>query len=374
MSTRKINQFLFLVLVVWALGCTQAYNPPATKNSNHYLVVDGFINSGPDSTVILLSWTEPLSDSQYKFQPETGAQVTVEGNGSDSYSLAEIVNGQYVAVGLNLNPQESYRLRILTSNGEQFLSDYVPVLANPPIDSVNWQQQPDGLQIYVNTHDPSNQIKNFRWDYTETWEYKSHFETRLMYLGNGQIAYLDSTTQVDSCWSSAVATNINIASTSRLSQAVVYLRPVTWIPNGSVKLSQNYSILVRQYPLSDSSYQYWTSIQKNNEQLGNIFSPLPTEVTGNIHSLTHPGEPVMGFISAGLVRQLRIFIRNDQLQNWVYQTYCESKVTTSDSLDYYYRAGWRLVDAFGLNWLISSSICVDCRLLGGSTSRPVFMP
>ena len=53
--------------------------PPLLSTGNAYLVVEGFINNGPDSTVITLSHTYPLSDTA-QATPEPGATVSVSGS------------------------------------------------------------------------------------------------------------------------------------------------------------------------------------------------------------------------------------------------------------------------------------------------------
>ena len=82
-------------------------------------------------------------------------------------------------------------------------------------------------------------------------------------------------------------------------------------------MDTKYSILVRQFPLDAESYTYWLSIQKNSQSLGGLFDLQPGQVNGNIHSVTHPGEPVIGYVSASGVQEQRIFIENhNYLPGW----------------------------------------------------------
>jgi hypothetical protein len=51
--------------------------------------------------------------------------------------------------------------------------------------------------------------------------------------------------------------------------------------------------------------------------LGSIFDAQPSEIPGNIHCVTVPSEPVLGFISVGSYSQSRIFIDNFYLPAWL---------------------------------------------------------
>ena len=53
-------------------ACRKPYSPPITTANVNYLVVEGVINSGADSTIIKLSRTTPLSNGN-KIVIETGA-------------------------------------------------------------------------------------------------------------------------------------------------------------------------------------------------------------------------------------------------------------------------------------------------------------
>jgi hypothetical protein len=83
--------------------------------------------------------------------------------------------------------------------------------------------------------------------------------------------------------------------------------------DSSPKIANEYSIQLRQYALTADAYTFWTNLKKNTESLGSIFDAQPSEISGNIHSATHPSEPVVGYISVGGVAIKRIFITEQQL-------------------------------------------------------------
>jgi hypothetical protein len=81
-------------------------------------------------------------------------------------------------------------LYIKTKGGEEYISDYVGIMDTPPIDSVAWRPDGDGVSVMVNTHDVTGQSKYYRWDYVETWEYESPFIS-LFKVVNKQAVYRD---------------------------------------------------------------------------------------------------------------------------------------------------------------------------------------
>lgn len=66
-----------------------------------------------------------------------------------------------------------------------FVSDYVSVQNTPPINSVGFKINTDGLLIYANTHDSTNKVQYYRWDYDEEWEF--HAELYSKYIINTRL-------------------------------------------------------------------------------------------------------------------------------------------------------------------------------------------
>jgi len=302
-----------LILILFT-GCKKPYDPPGITAPNSYLVVEGVINSGADSTIIKLSKTVNLA-SNVTLNPLGGAVLTVESDQGAVYPLTETSQGTYTAIGLNLDNTRQYHLRIKTAT-EQYVSDFVSVENSPPIDSVNFVIQNNGLTIYSNTHDPNNNTKYYRWDYQETWIIHSQFDSFFKSNGDTVLARDYTNDEIYSCWTTTASSTIVLNSSAKLARDVIVDNPIIFIPSSSEKLSSKYSILVRQYALTGDAYSFWQNLKKNTEQLGSIFDAQPSQINGNIHSITHPSEPVIGYISVGSVSSTRIFIANQQLPAW----------------------------------------------------------
>jgi hypothetical protein len=95
-------------------------------------------------------------------------------------------------------------------------------------------------------------------------------------------------------------------------------QPVATIPQNDEKISKRYSILVRQYALTKEAYQFHQILQRNTQQTGSLFDPQPSQLSTNLHCLTNPDQPVIGFISASSVEEKIIFIKHQEVNDWNY--------------------------------------------------------
>jgi hypothetical protein len=370
----------FCMLILLFNRCKEPYIPPVTQGNNGYLVVDGTIVNGADSTIIKLSRTRNLSDTALS-SPEYGAQVMVVGESSEVYPLQDLGNGRYAVDQLSLNNNEKYQLKIISGNGKEYLSDPITVKLTPPIDSVSWVPDTSGLQIYVTTHDPQNNTKYYRWDYTETWQYHTNYETSFDVV-NGLV--VPRSELIFKCWSSNNSTDIKIGTSIKLSQDLIYLYPIQFVALGSERLSTRYSILVRQYAISADTYNYFQNLRRNTEQVGTLFDAQPSQLPGNIHCTTSPDEPVLGFIDASTLQEQRIFIDDGSVIGLHYTPYYNdqncmiSSFSNPDSLSYYFPDSERRYVFIGTTpqggFLYSTTTCADCREHGGTNIKPNFWP
>lgn len=380
----KILATLFLLLLLMG-QCKETYVSPYKSPPTGYLVVEGFIAAGP--TRFTLSRVIALPGDS-TIPTETHAKVQVEGSDNSIYPLTEKGNGVYGADTLPLHSTAQYRLRILTINGSQYLSDFTPFRITPAIDSIHWEQLPDGVHIYVNTHDPANATRYYQWQFDEVWQYHMDEFSYLKFQPAGRAYPRDTVVKradseyVYNCWSNAVSTPLLLGSSAKLAQDVIYRAPLQVISSGTQRLDELYSILVRQYALTQNAYNYLSLMKANTESLGSIFDAQPSVLKGNIHCLSNPGEPVVGYISAGTIRQQRLFISRSQLADWTYNVTCDQPDTfvRVGKQDSFFKFGsftplypqYRMGILSG--WFANQNGCVDCTVLGGNTKRPSFWP
>ena len=367
-----MKKFFSLATLLFLLhACVEPFAPPEITSASRYLVVDGSLNMSPAGvSQIKLSRTQNIYD-QGGPQPEIRAKVTVEGDQGSRFAFVEGEKGVYQLAATPFKAAEKYRLRIRTIGNKEYLSAYVPVVKTPPIDSVTWRVRGEkaGVEININTHDDQNKTRFYRWSYTETWEYfmplYSGFEVR-----NGDVFIREE--NINKCWASASPTNIVLGSTIKLSKDIVKDQPLVYIPASSGKLRAVYSILVRQYGLTQEEYEYWNTLAKTTERTGSLFDPQPAQVTGNIKAISDPSELVFGYFSAANQQEQRIFVNAnigpiEQCQSGDTLSKAEAIKNTNLILYEHYPDG-----AITPLYVMGPAECADCRLRGGTTRRPLF--
>ncbi len=386
---KKLIIFLFILVAFW--GCKEKYISPAISPDTGYLVVDGSINSGAGNTEIILKRTVKLDAPSVVY--ESRATVSVIGEDNSIFALNETSTGHYMSSSLNLNKAKKYKLHILTSDSKIYESDLVSVRDTPPIDSVSWQYDNNGLQLSVNTHDPSGNTKYYQWDYAETWEYHSpffnYFNYRQLNTSSGikyTLEYFDPilityNSAIYTCWPTENSSTILLGSTVSLTSNKIFL-PLTYISKGDVKLSVLYSIKTRQYGLSEGRYNYLQKMKKNTEGTGSVFDAQPSELVGNIHCTTNATEPVIGYVDICTVQESRTFIKNLQVPDWNFVTPC-LKTEIPNNIDsitlahrnFYpaYAAKYSPTGSNILSYYFSTPSCVNCTFFG-TNIKPTFWP
>jgi hypothetical protein len=385
------NYFTLVVICMMMLlfaRCKEVYDPQIQASNTKLLVVEGFLNSGQGPTIIRLSRTTDVNDTILK--PEIGAQLIVEGNDGSKFSLFENGGGEYGIDQLQLNGNAKYRLDITTVDGKHYASDYSPVKNTPPIDSITWQRENGGVRIYVSAHDPLNATKYYQWKFEETWEFHSAYFNSLEYIrdnSTGKVIdlqyknpYHTVDTTIYQCWNTLNSSSILLGTTEKLTSDVVYL-PVQYIEPHSEKLSVLYSINLRQYAISQDNYLFLQKMKKNTEQLGTLFDPQPSEISGNIHCLTNPGETVIGYVEVSQEQVKRIFISTSQVPDWNYNPAC-TQIEIVNNLDSIAQQGSDLMPTLPakisplgtiVSFYASTPPCVDCTLRGVH-QKPSFWP
>ena len=404
--------YIFTGLILMGyLSCTKPFKAQLTSVATNFLAIDGPIISG-DTTFITLSRTTSLSDTTQN-KAELKAVVSVEDDQAKLYPLTEKGKGQYFLPTTNFDVARKYRLDIKTTDGKIYQSDFVAMKVTAPIDTIYFALNGyQNVQFFLDAHDPTNNTRYYRWDYTEVWQYNSYYEATYKYI-NGQIANINDANFLKNdsyyCYRHDYSNQVFVGTSINQAQDVIKKQLLASLPDTAEQISEIYALVVHQYALTADGFKYYQNLKTNTEQLGSIFDAQPSTITGNIHCITSPSYIVYGFVSVSTVsNKVFIFHYNDLGQ---FNLATSKKVGLNLNNDFYYGApgaaqctpieilfepaatydsrvaqvlasGSSLVYAEdivlpGPGWigyLAAPKNCVDCSFKGGTKTRPSYFP
>ncbi len=357
------------LLIIFLTGCVTQFVPEVNEEKD-LLVVEGLLNDQPGTDTVKLSRSLPFGKKSEAI-PFTGCTVSISDDLGNTYNLTEDTAGIYITDSSDFKgePGRTYTLHIRTvfeTHYESFQMEMKPV---PPIDSLYYEKKPvkerigyypgiDACQIYLDTHDPSNDCRFYRWDYSETWVLRLLFPVENM-----------------TCWISDKSRAVNIKSTAAFNEAVITRHPINYISNVTDRLKRKYSILVNQYSLTEDEYIYWQKIHNLTGESGGLYDIIPASVPSNMRCIENPDEKVLGYFSVSAMTSKRIFIQdkfdgiieryNNCIKGIIYSYPPEglgTEVWILEDHPYARTPFWIITDDKG---------CADCTVRG-SNKRPAF--
>lgn len=375
---------LMVLIAVVLPGCIDPYTP-ALRENRVALVVEGQITDQPGSQTITLSRSSPLNDTA--FYPVEGAWVFMVDEEGALLEFPETKPGRYsrwVGEGEMLRGR-NYRLHIETVEGEVYESDPEQLTPEcPEVENVYWEfdtlgtadpEQPlYGIQFYLDLDGDVDQPRNYRWQLEETWQY--YAANRIQYVSNDGII-LDPWEDpfiYYTCWYTGSIPLIFTATTGSLENNVLKKQPLHFVSSETKRLQTRYSLLVRQYALSDKAYDYWTQVRQQNQESGGLYETQPDRVPGNIYNVDEPDAQVLGFFNLSSVSEKRIFVEG--INELVYPP-IHCLLDTIDGLwdkPSYLRPPFFVIGygPFGVGppYGVGTGLCFDCRKGGGTNIKP----
>lgn len=379
---RRTN-IMFLLLLLMVSSCIKPYDPDIESREVQKYVVTGQITDGYGSQKVNVSVTSPIGDPQYL--PVSGCDVVISDDKGNVFPTQYMGQGDYLA-WINsgfLTAGTSFMVRVTTPDGDEIISDYDKLAKCPGVDSVyyvrkelqgnNPGQISRGIQFYIDLDATGTDSHYFRWDAIETWEY--HADYPLEWYYDGQIHHVsppDYSRKV--CWSTTKTADIYTLSTNNLVNNKYLRFPLHFVGNNTSRLMYGYSLLIRQYSLSEAAYVYWDQLRANSNQQGGLYEKQPLAIKGNMHNITHPEKNVLGFLSASAVKTKRIFIKDVPDLPLYFSTSCYTD-TLREGFSVYEPFEYPIYLKVSRTYiLVLNESCVNCLALGGTNVKPNFWP
>jgi hypothetical protein len=376
---------MILSLITLITGCIDPYYPDINDDRSS-LVVEAVITDRPGEQAIYLSHSSPLNDTA--FIPETDAYVTVS---NDLGSVKEFVESEPGVYTTQMSAEDlvvgaSYWLNIVSSAGALYESDAEQLpLPGPPIDSIYWEfettgttdrHEPlNGVRFYLDMLGDEDQPRNFRWELEETWIYYAVWY--IDYIFTGVLQQWPDPYSLHACWSTETVHYIYTASTSAAVSNSIHRFPLQFVSEETHRLQWRYSLLAKQYTLSDNAYNYWKQVREQNQGSGGIYEKQPDFINGNIYNTSDPDEKVLGFFNLSSLSEKRIFVSG--VRELVYPaTKCIIDTIWSPRdkpiwMDIpFFLVSFDPMRQGGPPYGVGINLCFDCRNGGGTTDKPDF--
>jgi hypothetical protein len=398
MSRSKKNIVYFFLSII-VLSCIEPYEHNFIgETENSLLVVDAILTNEIKTHTVKLSYTSSLESEDLILAK--GATVTIESENGEIVNLTESLPGNYVTDSTYAGMiGESYMLRVITENGNEYLSTKETLNEAPPIDSLygRYVQLPskesgdilNGVQIFLVTDWQNYEVSTFRYTWEETYEWRVPYPSYYLWDETSEKLIL-RTQSVDKCFRQETSSSLIMGSGIALNNQKLTEFPVHFINEADPNLAYKTAVHVKQYALSASTYQFYKRLQDNNESGGSLFDKQKGNIVGNMGVLTGPRESVLGnFEVSGVSSKLVFFVPKTFVPdgfnipllnaqcNLIYRTSADS-IPTSGLADYFSSSAsaGKGIWAFFMPeppgfYVILSEPCTDCRI-NGDIEIPTF--
>lgn len=377
---------VYLMLTLVLSSCIKSFTPNIESGDLNKIVVSGQVNLGDDIQYVNISRTSPISYPQYI--PITGCSIEISDDNGNVFVMADSGDGNYSCHidQVYLHAGASFKIKILTPEGDEIVSDYDQISACPEIDTVYFERRDIelntpgnysiGIQFYVNLDASDVPSKYFMWEAFETWEYHADYPIEWWY--DGEIHHVwppDYSRKV--CWKTKKIQHIFTLTTRNLAENIYNRYELQHVDNLTSRLMYGYSLLVKQYAISETAYTYWDQMRINSDQQGGLYEKQPLAIHGNLRNVSHPDNEVLGFFGATAVKSTRIFVANIPDLPLDFTTYCSPSALWKglreiSPADY---PAYLMGSEFGYSLVQLNVECVDCLAQkGGTNIKPDFWP
>ncbi|MBS7252905.1 DUF4249 domain-containing protein [Flavobacterium branchiicola] len=345
--------YLFLVLAFAVSGCTEQYVFQNTDFESA-LVVEGTITNEFKNQTIRISQVYQLEETGPRY--EKGANVYITDDKGNEYQFEEKDTLYASITAFKAEPGRKYQLKIKTKEGKNYTSDEQTLTTETKIENmtatVETVEGQRGVEINVNSYDPTNTSKYYRYEYTETYKIIApKWDSRKTILqsfpaippdpendfpgspGGEGILVIPRTTETQTCFSTKNSDKILLTNTSGNSDDRVHY-PVRFISDQNYIMSHRYTIFVKQYVQNLAAYTFYKTLRDLSTS-GSVLSPKqPGFFYGNIKSVENPSEKVIGFFEVSSVSSDRIYFNyKDLFPNMPLPPYYESDCEQREYLD-----------------------------------------
>ncbi|MCE7056668.1 DUF4249 domain-containing protein [Algoriphagus sp. AGSA1] len=312
---KRLIPVIFFCLL-WISACREPFDPDLKPTDLTVLIVEGYLDTEGLPSTLKLSYSRNIK-TEDDFTPDyPGAIVSLRSESGVVYPLTDLGFGEF-EFAHDIPEDESYRLYISTNDGKSYTSDLLKPILTPDIIDVGFERNEQGAEIYLTTRGDEN-ADDFLWTYEETYAFRPKISSSFKYDPElNDVVTRNQDERTNMCYRGSVSSDLILETSSRFENQFVFRQSIAHIKQGDERLSVRYSILISQKALDSKASEFWEILRRNTDDIGSIFSPLPSNISGNIKNDQDPSVPVVGYVSLGTVKQKRLFVDVRDVAPWI---------------------------------------------------------
>lgn len=316
--------FLWACLLALFSSCIRSFSPEIEKY-DELLVVDGAVTNIPGPYTVRLSKSTKTQERP-KYVPYSLCKVKIADNLGNETSLTEHSPGVYQTDPFAMQGivGRKYKLLITTPEGDNYESAEEELKKPIQIQSVYAELQHktdpklfygrDGYQFYLDAETPTEGNNFLMWSLQSTYKFRADFEID-SYYANGTRYPVDDGDTLRVCYRTVDILDLFLWSTDQSSQLPIKRMALNYEDNYTKALSIRYSLNVDQFTISESAFNYWSTIKKLRDMQGELYTQQPYQVKNNLTNKTNPEKPALGYFMVAGLSEKRIFVNHPQIDN-----------------------------------------------------------
>lgn len=318
MKSLKFKNIVFFMLLAFIFnGCTETY-PLLTNTYQEALVVEATITNELKTQEIKLNKTARFEDKQYL--PESGAEVVITDDAGNQYEFKDDGEKYISKIEFQAIPERKYQLHIVTIDGRSFESSPEILTTINPLQSVSTTVETNdnnsrGVAIRVNSFDPNNESKYYRYEYEETYKIiaPKWMPTKVVSYSNNNYVFGENSIDTRICYGNKKSTELILTQTNKLNEDRIDNFLIHFISDQDYIITTRYSILVRQYIESLNAYTYYKTLKEMSGSESVLNPKQPGILLGNLKSANNSNNKIIGYFDVASVSTERVYFNYNDL-------------------------------------------------------------
>lgn len=367
--------FIYILAAALAASCVYPFDPEINAEAEKSLVVDGTIVIGGTSTVNL-SYVENLDRTIDAIVKPKGSAWVEDSEGGKYAQSTSVVSDKITIDTRNLKPGLQYRAGV-DVDGNTYYSAWVESDSKPEIKGIHFSSENDEVFVWADVSVPSSRSGFVGFRFEECWEFHSDFYPEyIIDPETWAIGPLMFPWPFYWCYKYDQSRQSVLWDYSSLGEEDSYTFLIHSFPCTDSRNHRKYSINVNAFALSKDAYIFNKRTHDMSELGGDLFSPDPGMLPGNVFCETDPEKRAYGYVMACESASKRAFLSNMYLRAVNVSDAFLINLEKDQYPSYYYELNYRPVknvqveDGSFIGW--GPSRCINCIDAGGTQVEPDF--